>query len=73
MQTLTNFEYHGKKAKVGGLCFDEKDRMCIFVTYCDNCHGKVVFNRAEAAYFAKKYHQEANKIRTKLVIKLVKN
>lgn len=73
MQTLNNFEYHGKKAKVGGICFDERDRLCIFVTYCDTCKGKVVFNREEAAYFAKKYNREQNKIRTKLVVKLVRN
>jgi hypothetical protein len=67
MQTLTNFEYHGKKAKIGGLCFDERDRMFIFVTYCSNCRGKVIFTREEAAYFAAKYHQEQNKLRTKVL------
>lgn len=72
MKTLTNFEYHGKKAKIGGLCFDESDRMYIFVNYCDNCKGKVVFTREEAASFAKKYQHQQNKIRTRLVIKLVK-
>jgi len=66
MRTLTNFEYHGKKAKIGGICFDERDRILIFVNYCENCHGKVVFTRDEAHEFARKYNRESNKLRTKL-------
>jgi hypothetical protein len=66
MQTLNNFEYHGKKAKIGGLCFDESDRLHIFVTYCENCRGKVIITRSEAAFFAKRYNQEQNKIRTRI-------
>ena len=67
MHTLTNFEYHGKKAKIGGLCFDERDRMFIFVNYCDNCHGKVIFTREEAEMFSKQYYRESNKLRTRLI------
>jgi hypothetical protein len=67
MQTLTNFEYHGKKAKIGGLCFDNRDRLHIFVNYCDNCHGKVVFTREEAELFAKQYYREQNKLRTRIL------
>jgi len=70
MKTLTNFEYHGKKAKIGGLCFDERDKMYIFVNYCDNCHGKVIFTREEANYFAHKFYRESNKLRTRLINKL---
>lgn len=70
MTTLTNFEYHGKKAKIGGLCFDEYDRMFIFVNYCNNCHGKVIFTRDEAELFAAKYYREKNKIRTRLLHRL---
>lgn len=58
MQTLTNFEYHGKKAKVGGICFDERDRLHIFVSYCESCRGKVILTRDEAELFAKMYYRE---------------
>ena len=72
MQTLTDTEYRGKKAKIGGLCFDSKDRLQIFVSYCENCRGKVVLTREEAAYFAKRYYNEQNKMRTRLLNKLLK-
>lgn len=62
----------GKKKKVGGIVFDEQDRLFIFVTYCPSCHGKVLFTREEAQQFAKHYKCEQNKIRTKYVLKFVK-
>lgn len=71
MTTLTNFEYHGKKAKTGGLVFDEKDRMRIFVCYCDNCRGKVVMERNEAECFSKQYVAEKNTLRTRLIKHLI--
>lgn len=70
MKTLTNFEYHGKKARVGGLCFDEQDRMMVFVCYCDNCRGKIAFSRKEAECFSKQYIHQKNKLRTKIILKL---
>lgn len=70
MKTLTNFDYHGKKAKIGNFCWDENDRMFIFVTYCENCHGKIGLTREEAAFFAKRYYHEQNKLRTRLLTKL---
>lgn len=72
MKTLTNFEYRGNKQRVGGICFDEHDRLFIFVTYCHSCHGKVLFTRDEAKEFAKHYRAEQHKIRTKLLVKLVR-
>ena len=71
MRTLTNSEYRGKKAKVGGLCFDERDRMFIFVAYCDNCRGKVIMTREEASTFAAQYYREQNKLRTRIAIHLI--
>jgi hypothetical protein len=72
MQTLTDTEYRGKKAKIGGICFDERDRIQIFVSYCENCRGKVVLTREEAAYFAKKYYIEQHKLRTRIFNRLSK-
>lgn len=70
MKTINNFEYHGKKAKIGRLCFDERDRMFVFVNYCDNCRGKVLFTREEAQEFARIYYRESNKLRTKILQRL---
>ena len=72
MKTLNNFTYMGKKQKVGAIVFDEQDRLFIFVTYCPSCHGKVLFTRAEAHEFTKHYRSEQNKIRTKYMIKIIK-
>ncbi len=72
IKTLTNFEYRGNKQRRGGICFDEHDRLFVFVTYCPNCHAKVLFTRDEAREFAKHYRAEQHKIRTKLVVKLVR-
>ena len=72
MKTLTNFEYRGNKQKVGGICFDERDRLFVFVTYCPGCHSKVLFTRDEAREFTKHYNSKPNIMRTKLVVKLVK-
>ena len=71
MKTVTNFEWHGKKAKPGGLYWAESDRMHIFITYCMECRGKVVFTRQEAEEFAKLYYRERNKIRTRLLNKMM--
>jgi hypothetical protein len=62
----------GNKQKVGGICFDEHDRLFVFVTYCPGCHSKVLFTRKEAECFAKQYRLEQNKKRTRYIIKLVK-
>lgn len=72
MKTIHNFSYHGKKQRIGGICFDEHDRLFVFVTYCPSCNGKVLFTRQEAQEFAKHYRSKQNKLRTKLVIQLVK-
>jgi hypothetical protein len=72
MKTLNNFTYMGKKQKIGGIVFDEHDRLFIFVTYCPSCHGKVLFTRQEAQEFAKHYRFEQNKIRTKVIVRLVR-
>lgn len=63
--------YMGKKAKVGGLCFDERGRMHIFVNYCPNCRYKVVMERTEAEQFANKYCYERNKRSTRRLEKAV--
>lgn len=60
MRTL-EVNYMGKKAKVGGLCFDQKGHMQIFVNYCPNCLHKVTMDRTEAEQFANKYHYEKNR------------
>lgn len=61
MRTLYTTQYTGRKATVGVLCFDENNRMCIFVGYCDSCKGKVTMSRNEAEVFAHKYRQITNK------------
>jgi hypothetical protein len=72
MKTVHDFTYMGKKQAVGSLIWDEHDRMFIFVTYCPNCHHKVLFTRDEAYKFAKKYYREQHKIRTRFVIKMIR-
>ena len=73
MKTLNDFTYMGKKQRIGGIIFDEHDRLFVFVNYCPNCHHKVLFTRDEAREFTKHYKCEQNKLRTKLVIKLIKS
>ena len=72
MKTLNDFTYMGKKQRIGGIIFDEHDRLFVFVTYCTYCHGKVLFTRTEAQEFARHYRSEQNKMRTKLIIQLVR-
>jgi predicted choloylglycine hydrolase len=71
MKTLTNTQYMGKKITPGKICFDELGHMYIFVDYCDNCKGKVVLDRKEAELFARKYTYQANKIRTRWLLKQI--
>ncbi|MCA9345768.1 hypothetical protein KC871_04110 [Candidatus Saccharibacteria bacterium] len=71
MKTINNFTYMGRKQKIGGIIFDEHDRLFIFVTYCPSCHAKVLFTRGEAQEFAKHFRSKQNKLRTKIIIQLV--
>jgi hypothetical protein len=48
--------YTGKRAKTGGLCYDDRGRLQVFVAYCDNCHNKVIMDLREAEDFAYKWH-----------------
>jgi shikimate kinase len=68
MKTLPSY-YTGRKAKVGGICFDDRNRMHIFVAYCDGCRGKVLMTVDEAREFSDKYN--TNKKRTKRLVKKV--
>lgn len=68
MQTLKP-KYTGKKARTGGICFDEQNRMQIFISYCTGCDGKVLLSVDEARYFSRKYCDEMNKKRTKLLFR----
>ena len=61
MQALKIY-YTGKRAKTGGLCYDERGRLQVFVTYCD-CHNKVVMDLREAEDFARKWYTEKHKNR----------
>jgi hypothetical protein len=61
MQSL-NIYYTGKRAKTGNLCYDERGRLQVFVTYCD-CHKKVVMDLREAEDFAAKWYHEKQKNR----------
>ena len=71
MKTINNFTYTGKKQRIGGIIFDEHDRLFVFVTYCPSCNGKVLFTRQEAQEFAKHFRSKQNKLRTKIIIQLV--
>jgi hypothetical protein len=61
MQSLQIY-YTGKRAKTGNLCYDERGRLQVFVTYCD-CHKKVVMDLREAEDFAHKWNTEKRKNR----------
>lgn len=68
MTTLTNQNWNGKRQKVGSLVFDERGHMRIFVTYCDNCNGKVACEIKEAEQFANKYAQESKKLISRFLL-----
>lgn len=68
MKTI-EMQYTGRKARVGGICFDNTDRLCVFVNYCPNCHAKVVMSLDEARQFANKYRTERDKISVKRFMK----
>lgn len=68
MKTLPTY-YTGRKAKVGGLCFDERERMHVFVSYCTECRGKVLMTLDEARDFSKKYRDDQDKMRTRKIMK----
>jgi hypothetical protein len=53
MQSLKIY-FTGKRAKTGNLCYDDRGRLQVFVTYCD-CHRKVVMDLREAEAFAVKW------------------
>lgn len=72
METVVKTFYTGDKAKVGNLCFDS-GRLRVFVTYCGNCHAKLVMELDEAEQFANKYATCARKRKNRsLVHKLEK-
>lgn len=55
--------YTGKRAKTGGLCSDQRGRLQVFVTYCDQCKAKVVCDLREAEDFAHKWGTEKRRNR----------
>jgi hypothetical protein len=65
---ITPTQYTGRKARVGGICFDQ-DRMRIFVGYCPNCNGKVVMSLDDAKAFANRYATEVDKHKVKRLLK----
>jgi nitrate/TMAO reductase-like tetraheme cytochrome c subunit len=62
MQSIKVY-YTGKRAKTGNLCYDERGRMQVFVTYCDHCHSKIAMDLREAEDFAMKWHHEKKRNR----------
>lgn len=68
MQTIP-IQYTGRKAKVGGICFDNTDRLKVFVNYCPGCNAKVVMTLDEARQFANKYSAETNRVTFKKIMK----
>lgn len=72
MQTIP-IMYTGKKAKVGGLTFNERGHMCYFVGYCECCRGKVTMTRAEAEQFANRFNFQKKRIADRLLIRMIKN
>lgn len=71
MKTL-EVNYTGRKAQTGKICFDDRGRMHIFVTYCDTCNGKVIMTTDEARAFTRKYTVERKKMIDKLLLSMVK-
>lgn len=61
-------QYTGRKARVGGICFNE-DRMRVFAGYCPDCNGKVVMSLDEARHFANSYATEIAKRNVKRLLK----
>lgn len=61
LKVQRNVQYTGRKARVGRICFDENDRMCVAVGYCPGCNGKVVMSIADARRFANLYADEQSR------------
>ena len=72
MQTI-QIQYNGHKARVGGLCFDEKGSARIFAGYCDGCLNKCVMTREEAEKFAGKFRYENDKLTTRVLNRLIRS
>ena len=72
MKTLTDTNFTGRKARTGKICFDDKGRMHIFVTYCAECNGKVVMTTDEAKLFSHQYILERKKTIDRLLLTLVR-
>ncbi len=53
MKVSTNTQYTGRKARIGGICFDERGRLYVFVNYCPSCKGKVFYKMDEAKDFVR--------------------
>lgn len=64
---IVQTNYTGRKARVGNICFDNRDRMCVFVNYCPGCRGKVVMTLDEAKHFANRYKYEEEKLSSKIL------
>lgn len=71
MKILETPNYTGRKQKTGSLVFDKKGRMHVFVAYCDGCHGKLALTVDEAREFSHKYRDEADKKRTRKLLKQI--
>lgn len=63
--------YTGRKAKTGRICFDEKGKMHVFVTYCDCCNGKLLMTIDEARTFSREYAAKKRKVVDRLLLRLV--
>ena len=67
--------YRGRKAKIGGICFDE-GRMCFFLGYhtCPESHSKhkILLTIDEAREFGKKFGYNKIPLKTKIVNYLIK-
>jgi hypothetical protein len=54
-----NVQYTGRKCRIGKICFNENDRMVVFVGYCPECNSKVTMTIPDARRFADSYADES--------------
>ena len=57
----------GRKMKPGRIIYDSSNgRVCVFVTYCDRCHGKVCLPKMDLPEFLKSYNKNKKSLTVRM-------